>query len=58
MAKKAIKIFLDSNVILSGLLSDKGAPRVILDILCLELPLLKGATGEYNLLEIEKNIFS
>jgi len=56
MAKKTIKIFLDSNVILSGLLSDKGAPRVILDILCLELPLLKGATGEYNLLEIERNI--
>ena len=56
MAKKAIKIFLDSNVILSGLLSDKGAPRVILDLLCLDLPLLKGATGEYNLLEIERNI--
>jgi predicted nucleic acid-binding protein len=56
MVKKAIKIFLDSNVILSGLLSDKGAPRVILDILCLELPLLKGTTGEYNLLEIERNI--
>jgi len=56
MAKKTIKVFLDSNVILSGLLSDKGAPRVILDLLCLELPLLKGATGEYNLLEIERNI--
>lgn len=56
MAKKTIKIFLDSNVILSGLLSDKGAPRVILDILCLELPFLKSATGEYNLSEIERNI--
>lgn len=56
MAQKTIKIFLDSNVILSGLLSDKGAPRIILDILCLELPFLKGATGEYNLLEIERNI--
>ena len=56
MAKKTIKIFLDSNVILSGLLSDKGAPRVILDILCLGLPLLKGATGEYNIMEIERNI--
>ena len=32
MARKAIKIFLDSNVLLSGLLSEKGAPRVILDI--------------------------
>lgn len=56
MARKTIKIFLDSNVILSGLLSDKGAPRVILDILCLQLPLLKGATGEYNLLETERHI--
>lgn len=56
MAKKAIKIFLDSNVILSGLLSDKGPPRVILDLLCLDMPFLKGITGEYNLLEIERNI--
>ena len=56
MARKTLKIFLDSNVILSGLLSDKGAPRVILDILCLGPPFLKGATGEYNILEIERNI--
>jgi predicted nucleic acid-binding protein len=56
MAKKTIKIFLDSNVILSGLLSDKGPPRVILDLLCLNMPFLKGVTGEYNLLEIERNI--
>ena len=56
MARKTLKVFLDSNVILSGLLSDKGAPRVILDILCLGLPFLKGATGEYNLFEIERNI--
>jgi predicted nucleic acid-binding protein len=26
MAKKAVRVFLDSNVILSGLISDKGAP--------------------------------
>ena len=56
MARKTLEIFLDSNVILSGLLSDKGAPRVILDILCLGPPFLKGATGEYNILEIERNI--
>jgi len=56
MVKKAIKIFLDSNVILSGLLSDKGPPRVILDLLCLDMPFLKGVTCEYNLLEIERNI--
>jgi putative PIN family toxin of toxin-antitoxin system len=56
MAKKGVKVFLDSNVIISGLFSDKGAPRVILDILCLELPVLTGATGEYNLIEIERNL--
>lgn len=56
MARKAIKIFLDSNVLLSGLLSEKGAPRVLLDILCLDLPLVKGVTGEYNIQEIERNI--
>ena len=56
MAKKGVKVFLDSNVIISGLFSDKGAPRVILDILCLGLPVLTGATGEYNLIEIERNL--
>ncbi len=56
MARKDIKAFLDSNVIISGLFSDKGAPRVILDLLCLGLPLLTGATGEYNLIEIERNL--
>jgi predicted nucleic acid-binding protein len=56
MAKKNVKAFLDSNVIISGLFSDKGAPRVILDILCLGLPVLTGVTGEYNLIEIERNL--
>lgn len=56
MAKKGVKVFLDSNVIISGLFSDKGAPRVILDLLCLGLPVLTGATGEYNLIEIERNL--
>lgn len=56
IVKKTIKIFLDSNVTLSGLLSDRGAPRIILDILSLGLPFLQGATGKYNLLEIERNI--
>jgi uncharacterized protein len=56
MAGRIVKIFLDSNVILSGLLSDKGAPRVILDILSLNLPFLSGITGEFNLLEIERNL--
>lgn len=39
---------------LSGLLSDKGPPRVILDILSLNLPFLSGLTGEYNIIEIER----
>ena len=56
MAKRIVRAFLDSNVILSGLLSDKGAPRTILDLLTLELPFLVGSTGRYNLIEIERNL--
>ena len=56
MAKDPVKVFLDSNVILSGLLSDRGAPRLILDVLSLRLPVLQGATGKYNILEIERNL--
>jgi predicted nucleic acid-binding protein len=56
MAEKAVRVFLDSNIILSGLISDKGAPRVILDILCLNLPYINGMTGKYNTIEIERNI--
>jgi predicted nucleic acid-binding protein len=56
MAKKRYKVFLDSNVILSGLLSDRGYPRIILDILSLGLPMLSGVTGRYNILEIKRNL--
>jgi predicted nucleic acid-binding protein len=56
MTKKGVKVFLDSNLIISGLFSDRGSPRVILDLLCLGLPMLTGATGEYNLIEIERNL--
>lgn len=56
MERKPVRIFLDSNVILSGLLSSAGAPRIILDILTLHLPGLIGLTGKYNLIEIERNI--
>jgi len=56
MVKKEVKVFLDSNVIISGLFSDKGAPRIILDLLCLCLPVLVGITGQYNIIEIERNI--
>ena len=30
MVRRTVRLFLDSNVILSGLLSDRGAPRIIL----------------------------
>lgn len=56
MAKKAVRVFLDSNVILSGLISDRGAPRIILDLLTLKLPFLEGCTGRFNLMEIERNL--
>lgn len=56
MERKSVRIFLDSNVILSGLLSDKGAPGVIFDILSLNLPLLTAITGRYNIIEVERNI--
>ena len=54
MAKRTVRVFLDSNVIISGILSDRGSPRIILDILCLGLPFLIGITGRYNILEIER----
>jgi predicted nucleic acid-binding protein len=56
MERKPVRIFLDSNVVLSGLLSSTGAPRIILDILALSLPGVIGLTGRYNLIEIERNI--
>jgi len=56
MAERAIRVFLDSNVIISGLLSEKGPPRVILDILSLGFSFLIGLTGRYNLVEIERNL--
>jgi predicted nucleic acid-binding protein len=56
MGKKVVRVFLDSNVILSGLLSERGAPRILLDLLSLRLPFLIGSTGRYNLIEIERNL--
>jgi predicted nucleic acid-binding protein len=56
MGKKVVRVFLDSNVILSGLLSEKGAPRILLDLVSLGLPFLIGSTGRYNLTEIERNL--
>jgi len=57
MPRKRVKVFLDSNVIISGLFSDKGSPRVILDILSLDLTILSASTGRYNIIEIERNLF-
>jgi putative PIN family toxin of toxin-antitoxin system len=56
MATNSYRVFLDSNVIISGMLSDKGAPRIILDLLSLHLPGIIGITGEYNLVEVERNL--
>jgi len=56
MRTKIVKIFLDSNVILSGFISYKGAPSILLDLLSLDLPFLKGCTGKYNIIEIQRNI--
>jgi len=49
-ANKSLEREIKSRVILSGLLSDKGAPRIILDLLCLKLPFFIGETGRYNIL--------
>ena len=56
MGKRVVRVFLDSNVILSGLLSERGAPRILLDLLSLKLPFLIGSTGRYNLIEIDRNL--
>jgi len=56
MERKKYRVFLDSNVILSGLFSDKGSPRLILDLLCLDLPALVGLTGRFNQMEVERNL--
>jgi len=56
MAGNVARVFLDSNVILSGLFSETGPPRIILDIFCLDLPMLHGMTGAFNLIEIERNL--
>ncbi len=52
----SLRIFLDSNVLLSALFSDRGAPRRILDLLAARLPPLQPLVGAFNLLEIERNL--
>jgi len=38
MDERTIRVFLDSNVIISGLLSEKGLPHIILNVLRFGLP--------------------
>lgn len=56
MPGKSVRVFPDSNVLISGLFSDRGAPRLILDILSLDLPVLKAVTGAFNISEVERNL--
>ena len=56
MESEKVRVFLDSNVILSGLFSDRGPPRIILDLLSLGLSVISGVTGEFNIEEIERNL--
>jgi len=56
MEKRRLRVFLDSNVIISGLFSERGAPRITLDILSLSLPVLTPVTGAYNFHEVERNL--
>ncbi len=55
MAGKIVKVFLDSNVILEDSFA-RGAPRILLDLLSLDLPFLKGLNINDNILEIERNL--
>ena len=56
MRGKRAKIFLDSNVLISGLFSSSGAPRLILDVLSIDLPGPKAVTGAYNVADVERNL--
>ena len=56
MAGRKVKVFLDSSVIISELISDKAAPRLILDLLSHVLPFIHVATDQYSLKEIVRTI--
>jgi putative PIN family toxin of toxin-antitoxin system len=56
MAERKLRVYLDSNIFLSGLFSEKGAPRLILDVLSLGLPPLAAVTGAYNIAEVERTL--
>ncbi len=51
-----IRVFLDTNVIISGLLTEEGIPKIVLDLFSLNLPEIKAVTGQFNLLELRRTI--
>jgi predicted nucleic acid-binding protein len=55
MAENALRIFLDTNVLISGFLSMIGAPHIILDLLTTDQNFLEAATGQYNINEMNRN---
>jgi predicted nucleic acid-binding protein len=58
MKKRRLRVFLDSNVIISGLFSERGAPRITLDILSLNLPVLIPVTGAYNVNKVVRDLIA
>jgi predicted nucleic acid-binding protein len=56
MPGKNIRVFLDSNVVVSGLISEAGPPRILLDLALARISGLHMMTGEYNLVEIERTL--
>lgn len=56
MTQRTHRVFLDSDVILSGIFSEHGAPRIIIDLLRLKLPFFSAVTGRLNILEIERGL--
>jgi len=56
MPGKSVRVFLDSNVVVSGLISEVGPPRILLDLALARISGLHMMTGEYNIVEIERKL--
>jgi predicted nucleic acid-binding protein len=56
MPGKSVRVFLDSNVVVSGLISEVGPPRIFLDLVLAHISGLYMMTGEYNIVEIERTL--
>ena len=56
MPGKSVRVFLDSNVVVSGLISEVGPPRILLDLAFARITGLYMMIGEYNLMEIERTL--